>query len=188
MNKYKILLLLLTIGCSGRSEKQPEKEVQNNKEIVTEISEDDPTYDELLKGYVSSYNEKILIDTIINKKLIINLEHYCLFDNGISIPEKYNWGEKKEVLLTHNFASKLIVLDDKNQILISRIIIKKVFEQLLSKDLQEYGVLLYPTFRGYNIDKNILRIHYSISIPLTDVGQSVIIDIDLDNNIIVNAD
>lgn len=179
-------IIYLAFGCIGKKEKPPILNLSHSsEEIVTtnESTEDDLSYNEILNEYISSYNKKIKIDTSINGELFVNLEHYCLYDNGIKIPEKYNWGQKKEVFLTHNFASKLLILNDQKQVLISKIIVKKDFEQLLSEELRKYGVLLYPTFRNYDNERQIFQIHYSISIPLTDIGQSVILEVGLNGNI-----
>ena len=86
-------------------------------------------------------------------------------DSGIVVPASYNFDTHK-YFITHNFISNLTLLADEDT-LFHKTISKALFDTSLDKNLRQYATLLYPEFFMTN-DKIIL--HYSISIPVTDVG------------------
>jgi len=54
---------------------------------------------------------------------------------------------------------------------------------MIFPELKQYGVLLYPAYRGFHAERNAIEIGYSISIPLTDVGKGVSVEIGLNKDI-----
>jgi hypothetical protein len=87
-------------------------------------------------------------------------------DSGITVPRTYVSTYKIDSFVTHNFVSR-VRLAKNGHIIFERTIQKKDFEKILYPELRIYGTLFCPTFHLNN--GNIL-LHYSISIPLTDVG------------------
>ena len=98
-------------------------------------------------------------------------------DSGLIIPAKYSFDTHKD-FVTHNFKSELILLLDKDT-LFKKQITKGTFDKLLYSDLRDYATLLYPDFY---IKNDSIEIHYSISIPVTDVGIGVTIKFDKKGN------
>ena len=187
MKYIVICYVALLVSCqSGNKPKKVESdttkvETSNN---INDSSEDEPTYQDMQKEYTLMYNKEIDIDTSLQVKgQIFNLrfKHYCLFDTLV-IPSKYSWAESPKDFYTHNFASKLLVTEG-NDTLVNTIIKKDMFNQLLDESLIKYGVLSNPNFRGYNQTKDVIQFQYSISVPLTDVGKGVLLDIGLNGEI-----
>ena len=154
--------------------------IANNIDTVKEF---ELYYEDVLNEYRSMYNDTISIDTVIqvnNQLYKLKLKHYCLFDTLI-IPSKYSWDEetRRENFITHNFASKIILIKQ-NDTIFNRIIVKDVFNNSVDSVLRKYGVLLSPVYRGFNPKTNKFIIGYSFSIPLTDIGQPVSFTVGLD--------
>jgi hypothetical protein len=115
-------------------------------------------------------------------------EHAIDKKDTLIIPSRYSWSNiEQEDFVTYNYASD-ITLYTGNKMIKSFSVTKLIFNDLLGGDLSEYGVLLYPNFRGYNQDKKVIQLQYSISIPLTDIGKSVLLEIKLDGSTSVLAD
>jgi len=113
MKNYFIGLLFfcLIISCNNPNKKNTlsGKDLINKDTVSTKMSENDINYVDMLKEYIAAYPDKIKIDTSTNDEISFKLVHYCLYDNGLNIPEKYNWGTKKDVFITHNFASQIYI-------------------------------------------------------------------------------
>ncbi len=183
MKSILIIGFAFLLGCQSTT-KKVEGEINKNVETTDTdaLFMDEPSYEALRAEYLTTYNIIQEIDTILvveDQLINVELKHFCLFDTLI-IPSKYNWSNtSKEDFLTHNFASNLLLIRE-DDTLSSLSIRKEVFETLIDENLLDYGVLLYPNYRGYNKEKESVQIQYSISIPLTDVGKGVVIDIGLD--------
>ena len=83
--------------------------------------------------------------------------------------------------VTHNFVSDLIVITNKDTIL-KKHITKATFKSLLDTTLNKYATLLYPTL---DIKNDSIRIHYSISIPVTDLGIGANLEFDKKGNYVI---
>lgn len=143
--------------------------------------EDVITYNQVLEEYKYLCHNNIIIDTLFQlhkeESIRLRLEHCCLFDTLI-IPTKYNWSSEKTEFYAHNFSSKLYLVKNNNDTILSTIIRKENFYPL-DESLEKYGILLYPNFEGFSYEANKFTIQYSISVPLTDVGKAVYANIDL---------
>lgn len=142
-----------------------------------------PTYAEEMHSTLKSYKEIKQIDTLIidgNDSLRIHIKHYCLHDSAIIVLKSYMsaWGKEYAIdFTTHNFATKITVLNNRDTIF-NKIIKKKDFDNVIRDQLKQYAVLFNPYFRGYNKTRGFLIFGYSISIPMTDIGVPASLTID----------
>lgn len=183
---------ILLVSCQAPTNKEENttsqvdgKEEQEQKN--TDPFANEPTYEDLQAEYVLMYKNKEIVDTsfvVDNNEYNLQFEHYCLFDTLV-IPAKYSWSNNPQDFTTHNFESK-VLLTQKKDTIVNAIIKKDAFKQLLDDNLLKYGVLLYPNYRGVNQARNAIQIHYSISVPLTDVGKGGLLEIGLDGDIKIN--
>ena len=124
-----------------------------------------------------------MVDTFFidsGKKFEVIFHYFSTIDSGLTVPAKYNFDTKKD-FVTHNFISDLILLSDKDT-LFKKQITKSTFDNLLDTSLKKYTTLLYPNFY---IKNDSIEIHYSISIPVTDVGIGVNIKFDKKGNYVI---
>lgn len=191
MKPILIFSFALLVSCHSAERKQEVEsdraEVAANSHIA-DTSEDETSYEDTQKEYTLMYDRKEKIDTsfkVNNQTFNLLFEHYCLNDDTLIIPSKYSWSKSPKDFVTHSFVSKLLLIQNQtNDTIVNTLVKKKFFKELLDENLAKYGVLLYPTYRGFNQEKNVVQIHYSISIPLTDVGKSVLLDIGINGDII----
>jgi hypothetical protein len=132
-----------------------------------------------LKKIEAIYNEILTIDTAfrINQELLlIHSEHYCLRDTELITPgNKY---ELEEDFKTHQFNST-IAIRTKERIIFKPLIEKSTFDSLLFDELQIYGELMFLSVSTVDINgEDLIRLHYGISIPGTDIGTSATLYID----------
>ena len=187
-----VCYVFLLVSCQVGNEQN--KIINNKIKIETRAKSNDsslyePTFRDVQKEFALIYKKEIDIDTSLKVKgqtLSVRFKHYCLFDTLV-IPSKYNWAESPKNFYVHNFVSKLLVTKG-NDTIVNTIIKKDMFNRLLDNSLVMYGVLLFPTYMGLNQKTNSIQIYYSISIPLTDVGQSVLLNIGLNGKIKVCAE
>ena len=103
-------------------------------------------------------------------------KYYCLFDNGILVPGKYNLDDTTKTFKTHNFAEHITIIINSDTI-IREIFTKQNFEITLPQYLKDYAVLKEPRFEGYNSKLGTFDFNFSVSIPLSDVGEARLIRI-----------
>jgi len=179
--------LLTLLGCSSGSQ-GTNSLVDTTKSVAKAdtIQQDDYEEVDFRKEFISLYQKPILIDTSFvdqAKTYEVIFHHFSIMDNGLVVPAKYNFDTNKD-FVTHNFASDLTVLADKDTIFKNHIT-KSTFNNLLDTlgtPLKKYATLLYPTL---SIKNDSIQIHYSISIPVTDVGIGADIKFDKKGNYVV---
>jgi hypothetical protein len=142
---------------------------------------------EALQEFRALYDRPTNLDTTITIdqntfRLIVH--HNSLLDS-IIVPQKYNWGDNKYDYGVRTFASTAKILKNNNST-VEVIIKKENFALLLDESLNKYGVLLYPTYEGYDSAARAFIVNYSVSIPCTDVGKSVSLRISLDGKLSSN--
>ena len=126
--------------------------------------------------FINGYAESLTVDTSYftqNKTYTVFLKHYCTWDSALVVPAKYNFDTKAD-FKTHNFQSELTVLKGGGTAF-KRIITKDDFSTLLYPALKNYATLSIPTLKFEN---DSIKIFYSISIPVTDVGIGATIQFD----------
>lgn len=156
--------------------------IEASKEQMTEEANQEPDYKKQRGKFILSYNDAVEIDTTLafgQEDINIRFKYYCLFDSAIKIPSKYIWEGGMDQFATHNFESDILITKNEG-LLYEAKVDKETFANLLTKDLVSYGVLLYPSFRKFDPEKREFVFHYSISIPITDVGTSATLYISMD--------
>ena len=130
------------------------------------------TLEEIREDYVKMYYTQLNIDTSFlfdSDTIRFRFQYHCKMDSAVTVPKNYVEMYGLENFVTHNFTSSVLITQDQQTIL-KREINKNDFDKLLEDHLKEYAVLFVPTIH-YSADS--IAIHYSISIPLTDVGIGV---------------
>lgn len=163
---FLLSLIGLLMSCTSEPRKSLYK-IQESKSIIDSTITDDE-YGLALKDYIKSYNIFTTIDTTFNNYRI-SVVYYCANDSSILIPSKYSWSENKQNFRTHNFLSKVIIVQ-RNDTVFTKQITKELFSRSLPKELKSFGVLMYPEI---TLLKDSLCFSYSVSIPLTDIGMNV---------------
>ncbi|HEX4372641.1 MAG TPA: hypothetical protein VHZ50_04975, partial [Puia sp.] len=97
--------------------------------------------------------------------------------SALIIPAKYDFDTHKD-FTTSNFKSHIVLIKNIDTIL-NKIIDKAIFKKLLSPELDSFATLSFPDFK---LSNDTIEIHYSISIPVTDVGTSAVIKFDKNGN------
>lgn len=165
MFKY-IPVLLLLIGCNIGSDKP---EVEELPHVNTDSLERATTY----RQYIDSYRDTLRIDSVFlvkGRRVVVNLQYYCLHDNAVNLPGSYISKYGAEKLQTHNFATRARVWDDDVKV-IDTAITKSCFADSLHAATLDYGVMTSPSLER-NSAGRIIVVH-SISVPLSDVGVPV---------------
>jgi hypothetical protein len=182
---YFIFLTLL--GCSSGSQ-GTNFQVDTTKFVakIDTTQQDEEEDVDFRQEFISLYQKPVLIDTSFvdnGKEYEIFFHHFSTMDNGLVVPAKYNFDTNKD-FVTHNFVSDLTVLTGKDTVF-KKHITKAMFKPLLDTLdtlLNEYATLLYPTL---DINNDSIQIHYSISIPVTDVGIDADIKFDKQGNYVI---
>ena len=175
MKIISVFIIVLLFSCSD--EKRPVAQVLKELDRNTYTEEDTTDY---RREFTSLYLDTLRVDTTFEREGQLYkgvFKHFCTQDNSLVIPAKYNWDIKKD-FVTHNFLSNIYLLRGADTIF-SKSISKADFLNLLDPALKDYGTLLYPHLV---INEDSLKISYSISIPVTDVGKRVWIQFDSRGN------
>jgi hypothetical protein len=188
-NKVKSVLLVLFLISNSCSQVKREnnQQVDNvSKDTLKFIDEDfeEFTFEDVQNQFNELYENPTYLDSIMvvgGDTIQFKLEHFSLSDS-ILVPQKYNWGKNKFDYLVHNFASDISILKNK-KVLVDTIVKKEAFLNFLDDNLKKYGVLLYPSYQGFDPTNKSFIIIYSISIPCTDIGKLVTLEIGLDATI-----
>ena len=142
--------------------------------IAVSNSEDNPEPDAktVLADYYKDCKDTVRADTIVECRgnvLHISFLHYSTNDSLINLPYEYikYWGLKKFV--AHDFESRLHV-SSRDSVLLDTIIRSNIFRSYADKNVAKYGTIFYS---GLNFLPDRLRVDYSYSIALTDLGMAV---------------
>ena len=184
-----IIIVCITISCINRKDNKglrdnaevPEAKEQKQERQEEDGDEEEPDYKKLREKFISSYDKVVNIDTILfvdHDSYRIHLKYYCLFDSAVKIPNQFIWEGAKHEFVTHDFVSDIYIIENDDTIY-SSTIKKETFDSILTEILKDYGVLLFPSFRGFNKDTRELVFHFSVSIPVTDIGTSATLYVDL---------
>jgi hypothetical protein len=181
-------ILSTLVSCSSGSQKA-RTTADTSKSVATtdtSLQEEFNNDEDFRQEFISLYQKPILIDTSFledGKNYEVIFHHFSTMDSGLVVPAMYNLDTNKD-FVTHNFASDLIVLSDKN-IVFKKHITKSTFGNLLDTletPLKQYATLLYPDLYFKN---DSIEIRYSISIPVTDIGMPASIKFDKKGNYII---
>ena len=126
--------------------------------------------------YIEKYTAPCIVDTsykVAAARYHLQVEHLCTFDTGIVVPNSYVARYKLDSFITHDFVTR-IKLQKNGKKILERTVTKKDFWLEYQPEVAKYGVLFCPTIA---IQGGTTTLHYSISIPLTDVGIPAGVDI-----------
>lgn len=172
--KFILIISLVINSCGNAQEKIQIARPKPDNEVITQISQKAPSsttwFQDMKSSYIEGYNEEMRIDTILvieNDTISFSLDHYCSYDSTLIVPLKYL--NDSNGFITHSFSSK-VEISRNNELLFDTILNKEIFRDVITKELEKYGVLRNPYFRAYEREVGVISIGYSISIPLTDIG------------------
>ena len=180
-NTFSALACLLFSSCQQVAESDTLK-----KDSVSVLSVDEPEGDanvgpslaEVRAEWIARYNKTFVFDTSFNhldSLYSFSFRHYCLFDSAIVVPALYDL-ETDKPFLTHHFNSSLVLKKGPDTIAAFSIAAED-FRSFADSTLSAFGVLSYPDILVQN---DTIRIGYSLSIPVTDVGKHVTLYLRLD--------
>jgi hypothetical protein len=172
------LVITLVLTSCGRTKQN--KNQDSNSDTSTVMDEVTPDLRKLRQEYILSYNKPMEFESFHRGKGDENLKvygkYYCLFDSAIVVPGKYNLDDTTKNFRTHNFAEDVIIISNSDTIL-KKTITKKDFADKLSQYLKDYAVIFEPKFEGYDSNTDMFDFDFSVSIPLTDIGQPMILSL-----------
>jgi hypothetical protein len=179
---YLLIVFVLTSCGQTTSNKQ------NANKDTSVVSDEEVTPDikKLRKEYILSYEKPIEFESFNkgkdSEKIKVWGKYYCLFDNALVVPGKYNFDDTTKDFTTHNFAEDIAVISNGDTIF-RKTITKKEFADKLSIYLKDYAVMYEPKFEGYDSSNDVFNFSFSVSIPLTDVGQLMLLSLRRDGHI-----
>jgi len=187
INLTFIIIVFLT-SCGQRVEKNTSSNTfidSSTTKLDPEEENEEPDTKQLRKEYISNYSIIEMIDTSFTdtegKQIHVQTKYYCLFDNAIIIPKQYVWEDTTKTFTTHNYSQDIKIVIDKDTIF-NKTIRKADFADKLYPELKKYAVLMFPNF-SYDKEKNLFDFGYSLTIPITDVGEGWRLLIDKKGNI-----
>ncbi len=184
MNLKKVILysFCLTIfGCiNPKRENAKKNQDSTNNSTVLDSNEDGVSPKDVKKELIESYSKTLLIDTtffVQKDKYQVIFKHFCTMDSALLIPAKYDFDTHSD-FITSNFKSYIILIKN-NDTILNKTIDKSIFKKLLYPELDSFATLLFPVL---NFSNDTIKIDYSITIPLTDVGIPATINFDKSGN------
>lgn len=180
-NTFIVLACLLFSSCQQVAESHTIK-----KDSIPVVSEDEPEGDadvgpslaEVRADWIAGYNKTFVFDTSFNyldSSYSFSFRHYCLFDSAIVVPALYDL-ETDKPFLTHHFNSDLVLRKGRDTIATFSVG-GEDFLSFTDSSLSAFGVLSYPDI---HVQNDTIRIGYSLSIPVSDVGKHVTLYLRLD--------
>lgn len=179
------LVLGTFLGCSTGSQKSTSTADTIKSSTKTDTVFNEEKEEDFRQEFIALYQQPVFIDTVLSgnaKPYELLFHHYCTMDSKLVVPAKYNFDINKD-FVTHNFVSDIVVLSDKDTVF-KKHISKSDFNKLIDSipPLRKYAALLYPALV---IRNDSIYIHYSISIPVTDVGIEAEIRFDKKGNYVI---
>jgi hypothetical protein len=165
---------LTILGCQNPNIDNPMgARDSTNKSISLDSNQEDTGPKQVKKDLVDSYSKPIFIDTTFKGEYRVIFKHFCTMDSALTIPAKYDFDTHTN-FMTSNFKSNIILIRNRDTIL-NKSIDKSIFKKLLYPELDSFGTLLFPDLI---LSKDTIEIHYSITIPITDIGIPAVIKFD----------
>ena len=191
MKKLSVILFCLMLAACTWGDRRPV--VKPSKTIIDSIDKNypaggkdsadevTPSLSEILKECLANYRVVTTVDTTFatdSGALQIHLRHFCAYDSGITLPNTYTKMFGLKSFATHNFITDVILTLNGRPVYVGRVT-RDDFLPLVDGTLKKYGSLigisrrLQPSRSGLGV-----VLSYSFSIPLTDVGREVSIDLE----------
>jgi hypothetical protein len=179
MKKIIFLIIIASFSCNSNQQKISEVESNIGDTTFTQVDLSDAR-----RELIESYDHPIKFDTTViwnDTSYSLVFTHFAAMDSGLSIPAKYNFDLNSE-FVSHNFKSTIILIKEADTIL-NIAIGKETFREYMTPELKLYGTLLYPNVVFH---PGWIALHYSLVIPVTDVGKSVVLKIDSNGELAVS--
>ena len=186
----KFILFFLALFFLASCGQNPTNKNQIHTKDTLKITEDQvtPNIRKVRQEYILSYSKPIEFKSSNkgrnNEKLSVWGKYYCLFDSAIVVPGKYNFDDTTKAFTTHNFAEDIVLVSNGDTIL-KRTITKKYFLDSLPQYLKDYAIIFEPKFEGYNSDSDTFDFSFSVSIPVTDVGQLMLLSLKRNGQVVI---
>jgi len=135
----------------------------------------------ILKDCLANYKVVTAVDTVMatdSGTLQIHLKHYCAYDSGIILPQKYAGVVGLNSFAVNNFITDVLLSRNFKPVYAGRIT-RDDFLHLADEPLKSYGVLM-GMGRKLQLSRSRLGfvVNYNFGIPLTDIGRPVSIAIE----------
>jgi len=173
MKEFSFILLLSTLFSCGQNTAHVKSTVP--ADTTQQAEGGDIDLKKMREEYVLSYNKPVVFESQHKgkrgEKIKVIGRYYCLFDSNITVPGKYNLDDTTKSFTTHNFAEDVTIVID-GDTSIRKTITKQLFTRTLPQYLKEYAVLHEPEFEGYDSKRGTFDFNFSISVPLSDVGEA----------------
>lgn len=170
---FSCLLLLSFLFSCGQNTAQVKSAVLTDTTQPAE--EGDIDLKKMREDYVLSYNKPVVFESEHKgkrgEKINVIGKYYCLFDSSIIVPGKYNLDDTTKLFRTHNFAEDVTIVIN-GDTAIRKTITKQIFWGSLPQYLKDYAVLHEPQFERYDGENETFDFNFSISVPLSDIGEA----------------
>jgi hypothetical protein len=183
------LVITVLLSCNSTTDQTPEPQKNLDTTPAKAISskeEDEANNENDLDMIMADYKEMADKPHIKDTMLLIDgdtfhvlVKHYPVPDSPIIVPKKYAAIFKLDSFSTSSLKTSVTITKNGKAIL-QREISKNDFLDLLYPALKDYAVLFTPDISSAD---GHIELHYSISIPLTDVGIGVAALIDKNGSI-----
>jgi hypothetical protein len=183
---FYFFLFFLSCNSSTNQELVKDKSVpdsfvinlENSTAPKTQVPKDTFAVDTL--GFRNEYNDEIMLDTIVShKNLLIEIKHY-LTNVKYILPNEFNQSiESPDLKYINKTETKILIKGNNNLNLIYSINSDSIINHLGSdqSNLKNFGVLLIS--KELSLLKDELSLNYSFSIPYSDIGISVVANLNL---------
>ena len=176
-----ILSSMFIVACTRNERKDAISTDTIDSTAIYDSLYGDPDPKDMRKQYVRDYAKSYKLDTtfrdVFGKPVHVLTNYYCLFDSAVTIPGRYVWEDTTKTFTTHNYAHDITIVRDHDTIF-KRTITKADFADLVNPEWRSYSVLFDPPNFEYDTAKAVYRFGYSLTIPITDLGEgwSLLID------------
>ncbi|SDF63147.1 hypothetical protein [Chitinophaga filiformis] len=179
-------VMLVNNGCHSVAVERQAANLESGKDtlkketVVAGTHEEDFEPQELEDIYneYTRYDDTLSVDTSYSfkgKQIRVKFRHYCLYDSSLAIPDVYTKIYGIKDFVSNTYQSKLEVSVDDNE-MIDTIITRDIFYSDNLPALKNYGVLRSGSV---NFNEDSFEVRYSLSIPLTDIGEAVVFKVHL---------
>lgn len=179
--KFLYLVSFFCANCNSNPKNLPTSKTSKDSLTSTQSGKGNLVHSEDMSAsdfheIIDKYNDYLkygeVIDTTIKlgpAVFKITLEHHSRSDSSIVVPEKYVGIYGMKQFISNTFQSHLTVHKNGTP-MVDKIITRESFNSLTDEPMRRLGVLLYPYI---DVCDGQIEIHYSLTIPLTDVGVNV---------------
>ena len=171
MRNSLVIIIIILVSCSGQENETGQHQAPGLDTSIGKEFPTDPDQAQVRKEFIESYSKPIIIDTpwvSSGQKFTLHFKHTCVNNSRLLIPAEYNFDINKD-FTTHAFESYLM-LKSGGDTVFRTVITKEMFAVFLDSIQLKFATLLYPRLE---LRTDSIKIDYSVTIPVTDVGTRV---------------